>query len=65
MNPEFEPKWPSGVKGRVAKLFLGSLIFLSWWVAFDIASYSFSASHPHPLPRLFIGVAIVLWLLLS
>jgi hypothetical protein len=65
VNAQVEPKWPNGPKGWTAKLFLAALIFLSWWVAFDIVSYNFFTPHPYPLPRLFIGVAIVLCVLLS
>lgn len=63
MRPRVEPKWPRGFKGWIAKLFLAALIFLSWWVAFDIALSNFPASHPHPVLRLLIGIAIVLYVL--
>jgi hypothetical protein len=56
-------KWPRGIVGWIAKLSFAALAFLSWWVAFDIALSSVPGSHPHPLPRLLIGIAIVLYIL--
>jgi hypothetical protein len=63
VRPKVESKWPRGVKGWIAKLLFAALTFVSWWVAFDAALSNFPGSHPHPLLRLSIGVAIVLYVL--
>jgi hypothetical protein len=58
-----ESKWPTGFKGWLGKLLFAALAFISWWVAFDVVISNFPGSHSHPLLRLLVGMAIVLYVL--